>query len=74
MLKPITFLATIAPIQSAIQAGGDGMLVKLDIPETQMHEALKILLLKGKVLKVTLEVEPERRAKKAKDDENEIGF
>ncbi len=73
-MEPITFLATIAPIQSAIQAGGDGMLVKLDIPETQMHEALKILLLKGKVLKVTLEIEPERRAKAVKEQEESIGY
>jgi hypothetical protein len=73
-MEPITFLATIAPIQSAIQAGGDGMLVKLDIPETQMHEALKILLLKGKVLKVTLEIAPERRVKQTREQEESVGY
>lgn len=58
MLEPITFLATIAPIQSAIQAGGDGMRLKLDIAETQMGAALHLLMVKDQILKVTVEILP----------------
>jgi len=55
------FLATFPAIQSAIKIYGDlqGMRVQLDIPESEMAEALKILAWRECVLKVT--IEPETR-------------
>ena len=56
----ITFLASIPPLQSAIQVhgGGDGMRVKLEIPESEMANAVELLTMRGVVLKVSVEVEP----------------
>jgi hypothetical protein len=53
---PITFVATIPPIQSAIRTGGDGMRVQFDVPETDIGDALQLVLVRGKVLKITVEV------------------
>ena len=56
-----TFRATLPPILSAIRMAGDGgMRLMVDIPETDMPEALKLLMWKGQVLRIT--VEPERSA------------
>ena len=51
-----TFIATIPPIQSALRTGGDGMRVQFDVPETEMGEALQLVLMRGKVLRITVEV------------------
>jgi hypothetical protein len=54
------FRASLPPILSAIRFSGDGgMRVQLDIPETDLGEATKLLLWKGTVLRIT--VEPEQR-------------
>ena len=54
-----TFRATLPPILSAIRMAGDGgMRIMVDIPETDMPEALKLLMWKGQVLRMT--VGPER--------------
>ena len=51
-----TFRATLPPILSAIRMAGDGgMRVMFDIPESDMPEALKLLMWKGRVLVVTIE-------------------
>ena len=55
----ITFLASLPDIQSAIKAGGDGMRVQFDIPETEKANAIPLLALFGVVLRVTIEVERE---------------
>lgn len=57
----ITFLASLPPIQSAISVSGsgDGLRVKLDIPESELPEATKLMLLRGKSFRVTVEVEEE---------------
>jgi hypothetical protein len=41
-----TFLASFPTIQSAIKidGGGNGMRVQLDVPESEMHEAIKLLM------------------------------
>ena len=44
---------------SGIKAGGDGMRVQFDIPESEMAEAVKLLLMRGKRLLITVEVEQE---------------
>ena len=55
------FRATLPPILSAIRMAGDGgMRVMLDIDESGMPEALKLLMWKGRVLRVT--VGPEQDA------------
>lgn len=55
-----SFRATLPPILSAIRFSGDGgMRVQLDIPESDLGEATKLLLWKGAVLRVT--VGPEKR-------------
>ncbi len=37
------FIAYFPPIQSAIKRGADGMRITLDIPETEVVNALKLL-------------------------------
>ena len=52
----IQFIASLPDIQSAISIGGDGSTrVKLDIPETELSEAVKLVLLKGQAFKVKIE-------------------
>ena len=50
-----TFRASIPPIMSGIKTGGDGMRVQFDIPESDMGEAVKLLVMRGKVLTLTVE-------------------
>ena len=50
-----TFRATFPPILSAIRMAGDGgMRLMLDVPESDMPEALKVLMWREQVLKVTV--------------------
>jgi hypothetical protein len=50
-----TFRATLPPIMSAIRMSGDGgMRVMFDVPESDMPEALKLLMWKQRVLQVTV--------------------
>ena len=49
------FMASIPPIMSGIKTGGDGMRVQFDIPEIEMGEAAKLLVMRGKRLKITVE-------------------
>ena len=55
-----TFLAAFPAIQTAIKihGSGNGMRIQLDIPETEMGEAAKLLLWREQVLVVT--IGPER--------------
>ena len=55
-----SFLAAFPAIQSAIKVYGDkqGMRVQLDIPESEMGEALKLLMWREQVVRGT--VGPER--------------
>ena len=57
MTDKATFRATFPPIQSAIKIYGDesGMRIQLEVPESEMVEAAKLLLMRGKVLLVTVE-------------------
>lgn len=54
---PVTFLASFPPIQSAIKVGQDGARVQFDIPETEMPSIVRLMLMRGKVLRVTVEPE-----------------
>lgn len=64
MAEPIRFRASFPAIQSAIKITGDGggMRIQLDIPESEMADAVKLLVLRQVVLVVTVEA-----------DEQEVG-
>lgn len=57
MSEAATFLASFPPIQSAIKVYGhrNGMRVQIDVPESEMGEAVKLLAWREKVLSVTVE-------------------
>lgn len=55
-LETAVMSAFIPPLQSAIRTGGDGMRVTLEMPETEMGQAVKLVAMRGKRLKVTVEV------------------
>lgn len=55
---PLTFLASIAPLQSAITIASDGgARVKIDIPEDEMPAIMRLAMMRGRVLKITVEPE-----------------
>ena len=62
----VTFLCTIAPLQSGIQITGDkaGMRLKIDVPETEMGKALSLLMWRERVLEITVRPQRERDADK----------
>lgn len=59
--KPLVFLASIAPLQSAYTIAADGgMRMKLDVPETELGNIKRLMALRGKVLRVTITVQRQR--------------
>jgi hypothetical protein len=52
----VEFLASLPPIQSAIRIGQDGMRIQLDVPETEMGNAIRLMTWRDKILKVTISV------------------
>ena len=54
-----SFLAAFPTIQSAIKIYGDlqGMRIQFDIPESEMGEAIKLLMWRERVLRLTVEPE-----------------
>ena len=60
--------AFIPPLQSAIRTGGDGGRVTLEVPETDMGEFVKLLAMRGKRLKLTVEVIAENGEKSQSND------
>lgn len=59
--KRVTFLASFPPIQSAIKRGQDGMRIQLDIPESEMGNAVQLIALMNTVLRITVEIAPASR-------------
>ena len=54
----MTFLASIAPLQSAITIASDGgARVKIDIPESEMPAIVRLMLYRGQRLRITLEID-----------------
>lgn len=55
--KKVTFIASFPPIQTALRfsGNGDGARILIDIPESEMGEAVKLLLYRQVPLKVTIE-------------------
>jgi hypothetical protein len=56
-MEKICFFCSLPDIQSAISISGtgNGARLKLDVPETEIAEVIKLTLLRGKALKVTIE-------------------
>lgn len=58
---PVSFVASFPNIQTAIRVAGDGgARILLDIPESELPAIVRLLLLRGQVVRVT--VAPERAA------------
>lgn len=59
MAEKIEFVASLPPLQSAIQLDGqgDGGRIKLDVPRNYAWALLKLQQCAGNVLKVTIEAE-----------------
>lgn len=56
--EPLTFLASFPNVQSAIRVAGDGgARITLDIPESEMPAIVRLVLLRGIVLRVSVEPE-----------------
>ena len=58
-MAKISFLASLPPIQSAIQihGAGDGFLVKFDVPLSDRMEMMKLACCDNQTFRVTVEVE-----------------
>ena len=56
-MEKITFVASLPPIQSAINIDGqgNGARIKLDIPASDIESVVKLTGMRGKVFKVTIE-------------------
>ena len=50
-----SFVGYIPPLQSAIRTGGDGMRVTLEIPETWVGEAAKLIGMRQQQLVISVE-------------------
>ncbi len=63
MAEKVSFLASFPAIQSAIKITGDGggMRITLDIPESEMAEAVKLMLYRQVVLRITVEVDEQKK-------------
>ena len=66
MSESASFLAASPAIQSAIKVYGDrqGMRIQLDIPESEMGEAVKLLMWREQVLRVTVGPEQDEGGRK----------
>ncbi len=65
--EPITFLASIAPTDGGLKAHGlEGFRVLLDLPEPETPAYVRLLLCRGHVLRVTVEIEEGRLAKRTR--------
>lgn len=51
----ITFLASMPDVLSQLRIGKDGMRLQLEIPESELAEALKLVLWRDRVLRITVE-------------------
>lgn len=56
MTAPAIFLASFPAIQSAIKisGNGDGMRLQIDVPESEMAEAVKVLAWRECAIKITI--------------------
>ena len=75
MTDSATFRATFPPIQSAIKIYGDetGMRIQLEIPESDMAQAVKLLAMRGKVLLVTVTIGNDENKQRAAGSGGDVG-
>ncbi len=60
----VTFLASFPNIQTAIRVAGDGgARILLDIPESEMPAIVRLMLMRGIVLRVSVERQAEEKPK-----------
>jgi hypothetical protein len=57
MPEPVRFLASFPQVLAALKIGQDGMRIQLDIPESEMDQARRLLDMRGQVLVITVELE-----------------
>lgn len=58
MKEICSFWASLPDIQSALSISGKGSSrIKLDVPETELPQVLRLLTAQGQALKITVEVE-----------------
>lgn len=71
--RQVSFLASLPPIQSAVKVSGngDGMRVQIDVPESEMPNAIDLLAWRGKVLRVTVEVDSLKNSREQQDAKRE---
>ena len=65
--EPISFIASFPSIQSAIKVYGnlEGMRIQLEIPESEMAEAVQLLALRGVAFRVTIGRVEQEKANRA---------
>ena len=59
-MEPIKMIATIPTLQSWMSVSGDeqeGARIKFDFPASEMAQVARLLLARGKVLRLTVEVD-----------------
>jgi hypothetical protein len=56
--ESITFLCSFPDIQGQLKVGRDGMRIALDVPESELSQALRLVLWRSKVLRITVIPEP----------------
>lgn len=55
-MESCTFRASLPPILSAMKVAGDGgARIQFDVPDSDLAEALKVLLWRDKILRITIE-------------------
>jgi hypothetical protein len=55
----VTFLASFPDIQGQLKIGRDGCRIALDVPESELAAALRLVLWRDRVLKITVKPEPQ---------------
>jgi hypothetical protein len=65
--EPITFLASLPPIMSALRIGQDGCRLQLDIPASEDEAIQELTGLHGKVLSVAIVVAERERLTEVDD-------
>ena len=53
-IESISFLACLPDVLSQMKIGKDGMRIQLEVPETELAEALKLVLWRDKRLRITV--------------------
>jgi hypothetical protein len=73
MSDEIRFLATFPPIQSAIKVDGSGggMRIQLDIPESEMGQAVLLLAMREQILDITVKTYGKTNSKQSAGEEEQ---